>query len=405
MGERATREGVQREESLGAEANATPRNEGAVDPNAKQPPKGEVYNPRAAAMDEINARRRAELIAEGVELPSETPARDAAGRFKSDDEDDDEDDDGSDAAAEAARAAAAATAATAAAKDAEVDPAKQLAVQTDDIALTPEQLKRTKFSIKVDGEVREISGEEALRRLQKDGAADKRLAEAVETKRQADAALAEANKKLAEANTAGEKKAAEKAVAEASAEVNTVATEFAEALYGGDQAKAVELFTKAVSTAVDGAMKGRGNATPVVDINTAVDQALQQRELGSALQALDRDYPEIRNDEVFARAADRERARLETDEGLSRSDAILKAGESVAKKYQLGKYAGGAVADGGRQDQALDATMRAKRVAAKEGIDDPRTTHSRASTTNEAPPADASETIRKIAASRGQQIG
>ena len=399
MGERATREGVQREESLGAEANATPRNEGAANPADKQAPKGENYDPRAAAMEEIKAKRRAELIGEGVALPDEAPARDAAGRFKSDDEDDD----GSDAAAEAARVAAAATAA---AKATEVDPATQLAAQTDDIALTPEQLKRTKFAIKVDGQTSEITGEEALRRLQKDGAADARLAKAVETQRQADVALTEANKKLAEANTVGEKKAAEKAVAEASADANAVATEFAEALYGGDQAKAVELFSKAVSTAVDGAMKGRGNATPVVDINTAVDQALQQRELGSALQALDRDYPEIRKDEVFARAADRERARLETDEGLPRADAILKAGDIVAKKYQLGKHAAGApVAEGGRQDQGLDATTRAKRDAAKQGIDDLRTTHSRASTTAEAPPADASETIRKMAAARGQSIG
>ena len=400
MGERATREGVQREESLGAEANATPRNEGAANPADKQAPRGENYDPRAAAMEEIKAKRRAELIGEGVALPAEAPARDDAGRFKA--AGTDEDDDGSDAAAEAARVAAAATAA---AKSTEVDPATQLAAQTDDIALTPEQLKRTKFSIKVDGEVREITGEEALRRLQKDGAADARLAKAVETQRQADVALTEANKKLAEANTVGEKKAAEKAVAEASADANAVATEFAEALYGGDQAKAVELFSKAVSTAVDGAMKGRGNATPVVDINVAVDQALQQRELGSALQALDRDYPEIRKDEVYARAADGERARLEADEGLPRTEAILKAGEIVAKKYRLGKHAEGVVAEGGRQDQGLDATTRAKRDAAKQGIDDLRTTHSRASTTAEAPPADASETIRKMAAARGQSIG
>ncbi len=353
------------------QSEGTPAEVAAVETSEKKPSAMD-YNPRAAAMAAMIADRHATLTEETGEpvgaKPEATPAP-----------------------------------VTEAKEDLSTE--TQITAQSDDGVLSLEDFKGKKVRMKVDGVEQLVDGSKAFASLQKDEAAEKRLQVAGETQRQAEANLAAANAKLAEANSTQERKAAEKEVEAASEEIDQAATEFADALYGGDSSKAVGLFKQAVKATVDQALKGRAtSATPDESSMAArIAPAVKQHiELDSALQALDRDYPEIRKDVGFASLADQERTRLES-EGLSRGEAILKAGENIAKKYRFGKY-GDAPTDNGRpRDPVVDATTRDAKLAAKKGLDEPTTTSARA-TTLEPTPKTASDRIREIAASRGQQL-
>lgn len=120
---------------------------------------------------------------------------------------------------------------------AEDDAAAQVRATAEDeeIVIDLANAAKVKFRTKVDGREEVVTGDKVLARYQKDNAADVRLARATEAQRAAEAALAEANKKLAEANSAAEKKAAEAAVATSKDQLAAIVKQSFDALYEGDQ--------------------------------------------------------------------------------------------------------------------------------------------------------------------------
>lgn len=267
--------------------------------------------------------------------------------------------------AERDRILAEAAAQTARQSEGEGDAAAQVKATQDDedLLIDLTNASKVRFRTKVDGREEIVTGDKVLARYQKDAAADVRLANATAARQEAEALLAEANKKLAEANSVQEKKAAEAAVASSKEKLAAIVKESFDALYGGEQEKATELLTSGLTDILAATLTSRGEtATSSVDANQLAAEVEQRIEVKGALSKLFSDYPAIKMDPDYAAAADRARAGFEA-EGYSRSAAIALAGESVAKKFGLEK------SSGAKSEGAGETTLAGKRAAKQDGID------------------------------------
>lgn len=267
--------------------------------------------------------------------------------------------------------------------------------EDEDVIIDLSNAAKVKFRTKVDGREEIVTGDKVLARYQKDSAADVRLAKATEAQRAAEAALAEANKKLSEADSAAEKKAAEAAVASSKEKLAAVVKESFDALYGGEQEKATELLTSGLTDILAATLTSRGNdpATSSVDAGALAAEVEQRIEVKGALSKLFSDYPAIKEDPDYAHAADRARANFET-EGYSRSAAIALAGEAVAKKFGLVK------SKGGSSEGAGETTLTGKRAAKEKGIDQVPRAGSAVAGDGQQPPKTTSQVIAGMAAQR-----
>jgi hypothetical protein len=364
--------------------------QGTAEPESKAQAvevKEDDYNPRKAAMEAVAARHRAARDAEitqgggpGITNQDQIDAQSRAADPEP--------------AAKPADPPAAAPA---------TNTSSQVAAQSGELLLTPEDLKRVRITTKVDGVEHVVDGTKVLASYQKNEAADVRLARAGELERAAATALAEAEKKLRDASTKAEAEAAQKKLEEAQRTQDGLGEliEQAQALmYEGKTAESAELWKKALTSVATIAQQSRGPEPAKLDETSVVSRVVpavrQQLEVESALTTLYTNYPQIKQDEDFAHVADRVRARLEAD-GVPRPEAIVRAGDEVAKKFGLTKSQADASVNG------KASTTRDNRLAAKSGLDEPNATAARA-TVLETPPPNASSTIAKMAALRGQQI-
>jgi hypothetical protein len=350
----------------------------------KEAPKGAMKNPRDEAMAAMKASRRAAFEAEtGIKLDAPAEAIEAAQLPA---------DEAADKPVVEEQTTSADT----------LSVSTQLGKQLEDgmIELSPEDLKRIRERTKVDGQEQLVEGSKALGQYQKGAAAELRLEQATKAQRDAAAALEAANAKLAEASTVAEKKAADKAVQVAEADLAAKKQKYFDALYGGDTEQAGKLFDEMLNAAVETAVAGRVNkdATPIdpekiaaraAELAVPVVKQVTSRE--SALSALKADYPEIFNDPDYSRAADRMiNEIISTDSSKSLADAILEGGAAAAKKFGL-------VKSSERQAKGKGTTTRAELAARKEGLDEPNATAARAATTVARPltPSERIEQMRR----------
>lgn len=241
------------------------------------------------------------------------------------------------------------------------------AAEDEEIIIDLTNAAKVKFRTKVDGREEVVAGDKVLARYQKDSAADVRLARATEAQRSAEATLAEANKKLAEANSVAEKKAAETAVATSKDKLSAIVKESFDALYGGDQEKATELLASGFTDVLAATLTSRGQspANSSVDAGQVVAEVEQRIEVKGALNKLFELYPDIKTDHRYASLADMVRAEREA-EGLSRPEAILAAGEVLHERYGLRR----SDAQGeGKNSTSGSTTLAGKRAAKEVGTD------------------------------------
>jgi hypothetical protein len=266
------------------------------------------------------------------------------------------------------------------------------------ILLDEDTLSRAVVMTKVDGKEELVSASKALGQYQKGAAADVRLAEATRIVQQANQRadeLVRAAQATAPAQPAA--KAAEQK--DASEDVKRITQEHAQALYAGDDEKAGQLLSQLIELRVAEATKGfaKGDTPSESDLVARVVPAVQQRlSVDSALTQFYSDYPEVKDDTDLQMIADRRRAEFET-QGLSRPEAIARAGEEVGKKYQLGKFKtapADVVNDG--------STTREQKLAAKQGLDEPAAAAARA-TNAPALPQTASSVIAEMMRARQPQ--
>lgn len=249
-----------------------------------------------------------------------------------------------------------------------------------------------KVKIKVRGVEREITGEELLRRAQKDVNAEEQLAEA----RRLRAETEELQRQLQQQ----QQQPATRAAAPNTGDVvidDAVVNEFTSALFAGDEGKAAAAFKKAVGGAVEKARaeaRGRGDATPI-DPNAIADQVQQRIEVNSALARSRRDYPQLYADRnVETLASLRVREKIE-EEGMTFSDAVDAVGEDLAKTFGWKKAT--------QTPPAPQPNRRTEALERKQGLEQPPRAATAKSTTEEEPPRNVHSTIAEMARGRPGQ--
>lgn len=273
----------------------------------------------------------------------------------------------------------------------------QVTLQASEPTVLADGLDRTMVKIKVDGEERVVSVADMVARVQKNEAADKRLAEA-------NALLTEAARRKAEleAQQAGSKPPAQ--VDSTNTGDDTPATspaggpaagqtvkDFIEALYEGDTEKAATVFQE-----VMGAM-GRGNATPI-DPNTLVTELApavrQQLADDSALETFLESNPVIANDPHLTQMTAgfvQEGMRG----GKAYPDALNEAGERV-KQWMAGMGMGSHQGGG-------TTTPSQTKLDRKAGIDEIRPASITAANTA-APPQTTQDVLNDMRKARGLPV-
>lgn len=252
-----------------------------------------------------------------------------------------------------------------------------------------------KYKLKINGREMEVSGEEVLRRAQKDVAADVRMEEANRVMREAQAlqqSLQEQQRTAAEAEAAKNNGGNPDGVTVDP----TTAKAFTAALFKGDEDAALTAFNQAVSSAVAAARKdstGRGNATPV-DPNAIAAQVRQQIAIDSALERSRADYPELYADpDIEGLAAIKiERAVKEGKPFVSALDEV--AGE-MASKFGWKKRSAGT------PTVSTNTNRRSEKQERKESLEQPPSGPTVKTNTTEEPVSDVSATIQEMARARG----
>lgn len=257
---------------------------------------------------------------------------------------------------------------------------------------------KAKLKLKVNGQEMELTGEEALRRLQKDVSADMKLEQASQTLREAQElqrSVQEQQRIAAEAEEAKTKGGNPDGV-----QVDAdIAKKFTEALFKGDSVTATQAFNEAVSSAVSAAQKkdpGRGQAATPVDPNAIAAQVRQQIAFDSALERSRTDYPDLYADpDIEAVAAAKiERA---VKGGKPFITALDEVSGEMAKKFGWKKPTAS-----GRPAPAANSDRRAEKLAAKEQIEQPLGGPAVKSGTQEDERAPVQDVIKEMAKARGQ---
>lgn len=278
------------------------------------------------------------------------------------------------------------------------EPGDQLRKQLDDapLVLDADALSRAMVKTVVDGKEELVPAAKALAQYQKGAAADVRLAEATRLSREAEERLRQIEAREAATKAQLDAQTRDTTSATLQDEIVELTKQHASALYAGEEEKAAKLLSDIVGKRVAVELAGRTQESAIqVTPDQLVEQALpalkQRLSVDSALDQLKSDYPEIWSDPDMALLADSYRARHEA-EGLSRADAIAKAGEDVGKKYGIGKFK--------KADVAADgSTTREQKLAAKQGLDEPTSANARAATPVVLPKTN-SQVIAEMAAAR-----
>lgn len=295
----ATREGVTEEQQEQQE----PVNEEApkeAAPETEQeaaPPPDSPAARRLAAMDEIENRRLAELT---KELDAESPRQD------------------------------------------EPDNAAQVAAQMDD-ELIDESALRRKVKMVVDGEEIVVPLEQLVRNAQKNGAADKRLAEATELLRQA------REQNQARGETVGKVQTSAESDPSQDETVKTKLKDALAAIFSGDEDAATEAFAQVLAS--------RQPAAPQVDTDAVAAAVTQKLDERSALLGFFEAYPKIASNRYLQAATDDAVAYFQ-QQGKPLAEALDLAGQAVYKEFGYEREQKAA-----RQSQ--QATTRQDTVAAR----------------------------------------
>jgi len=250
-------------------------------------------------------------------------------------------------------------------------------VEEDKVEDKPPQ----KLKIKIDGEEEEITLDEAVRIVQKNRAADKRLAEASRLLKEAQekSVTDDAQKKATESAKEDEKRK------ETLKDLNK---KFVAAMLEGDEGKAADVNLEIQSLLIE----GRPEPTPkepAVDVGQIASQVKQQLEVESALKKSKIDYPELYKDPDLEAVAAAKIERMMKDEEQSFSDAL----ETVAKEFST-KFGWKA----GRKPETQESTTsRSQKLEKKAGIDVLPAASARAVSTTPEPltPSQRIEQMRK----------
>lgn len=358
------------EEEKGATQAGAPEQQGGAQTAKPEQPS------REAAMERILAARRQQLVTEGGVDPAafespkveeaEAPAKDAS------------QDPGTEASSDAALSVAA-----------------QLGKQLEDgtFVLDDTALDRVLVRTKIDGQESLVPITEARKQYQKGAAADLRLQEASRISKEAKDLLEAAKAQSSKATTDAAAKAAEDAKAQEQDELGRLAREHTEAIVNGDDEKAAQILLKIVDRRAQGSGEPATRSAPAAtDLVRQMLPALKQElSVESALDKLFKDYPEIKSDSDYIDATDK-RVNALVASGASMPEAIRVAGEEVAKKFGLGSFKAGAAS-------SANPTTRDQKLAAKQGLDEPISAATRASSSAAAPKT-ASQVIAEMARQR-----
>ena len=262
---------------------------------------------------------------------------------------------------------------------------EQVELQTEEVKeveeVKEEEKPPQKLKIKIDGEEEEITLDEAVRIVQKNRAADKRLAEASRLLKEAQekSVTDDAQKKATESAKEDEKRK------ETLKDLNK---KFVAAMLEGDEGKAADVNLEIQSLLIE----GRPEPTPkepAVDVGQIASQVKQQLEVESALKKSKIDYPELYKDPDLEAVAAVKIERMMKDEEKSFSDAL----ETVAKEFST-KFGWKA----GRKPETQESTTsRSQKLEKKAGIDVLPAASARAVSTTPEPltPSQRIEQMRK----------
>lgn len=260
--------------------------------------------------------------------------------------------------------------------------------------LSEDQYSKTMVTLKVDGKDTQVPLSKLIPQFQKGEAVEVRLERANAALAEAKRMEEEAAKKLAEANTASEKRAAETNLQNASQTLVNLQEQLFTAIATGDTEAGAKVFGEAVKQAVEEELKGRSTATPdptklVGEITAQVTQQITQQ---SALTQFQKDYGYLVADEDLFDATKR-RAHKYQEEGKPLAESLALAGEEVSKKFSLGKYKP-------RPTQTGETTHREDKLKAKEKLETPVTGANVSAAGVTQAPLTNSERIAQMAAAR-----
>lgn len=291
--------------------------------------------------------------------------------------------------------------------------------QTDDVATTAaaaaavenedapifdflgeDRLDKTKVKIKVDGQEKEITVADALKTVQKNAAADKRLEEAALAKKRAEeeaATIVATARSEAEKIKLAAKPAGEEPKPGESPSTPDAMTQAVTLMFEGDTQKSAEHFAAAVKVEVDRRLSESG---ATLDRAALTREVRQQMEWDAALEEFTTNHQDIADDPYLLGMwqAELNRAAKLPEVG-SPKDAVQKATQHVADWMQ--KIAGGSA--GGQKVTVGDlATRRTEKTAALRNAVH-STTSVPASTAKSAPkPQKPSEVVADMRKARGQ---
>lgn len=253
--------------------------------------------------------------------------------------------------------------------DPDADPDDQLAAQlaADEPKVLNDGLDKYRVKVKIDGEERDVSLADMQREYQKNGAADRRMAEAVRLQREAQELQERLQQQLQTAP-----------VEQPAAVDPDTGKQFTTALFAGDEETANQAFAAAVSKAVQAEMakSGRSDATPI-DPAAIAQQVKQQMVVESALEQSRKDYPQLYADpDIEALGAAKINRKME-DEQMSFTEALNAVGSEFASKFGWQPE--------GRPKEPATTTARDMKLERKAGIDNVRAINTKTTTTEPAP--------------------
>lgn len=299
--------------------------------------------------------------------------------------------------AESKAADAAEKAAKAKAKAEKSEIAKQL--EADDRVTVIDDPSKFKVKMKVDGEERLVDLADMTRTAQKEAAADRRLEQAAQMMKAAEAREAEAQAKLAAVDEVGKAKAerdlkaAQEAKEHTKKSLKEQSVRYGNLLYEGKTEEAAELYAEMMAPLHERS-EAPTQAAPVIDVKALKAEVKQELKTESALETFAGGYPEIVADQHLAAIAD------------SFFDAERRAGKSEAEAFDLaGKATRGYVKDLakklGMSEGRTTTTGRESLEKRKETIDEPESASTSVSLKDNSPQEpNARSIIAEMAASR-----
>lgn len=266
--------------------------------------------------------------------------------------------------------------------DPDADHDDQLAAQlaVDEPKLLNDGLDKYRVKVKIDGQESEVSIADMQREYQKNGAADRRMADAVRLQRENQELQDKLQQRL-------------QAPATQTTEVDPdTGKQFTSALFAGDEETANQAFASAVSKAVQAEMaKGRSDATQF-DPNQIAQQVKQQMVVESALEQSKKDYPQLYADPDIEALGATKINRKMSDEGMSFTEALDSVSTEFATKFGWQPE--------GRPKESATTTARDAKLERKAGIDNVRAINTK-TTTTEAAPQSTTDVIAEMRKARG----